>query len=129
MVDSKARRAGAWAVAGMTMLIVLSACAAHPRDTIAGLDTTTARYRSPACLQARQEAAAYDDHALLRTGVGVAGNLVVPFAGTAAALAMQAERSRVRDRLNARVASACVPDPLNNPADRPRQRSRRPARR
>lgn len=108
---------------------LLVGCAAHPRDTIASLDTTTRRYSSPACLEARREAAAYSDRALLQTGVGVAGNLIVPFAGTAAALAMQAERSRVRERLNQQVAAACVPDPLNNPADRPRQRTRRGARR
>ena len=108
------------------LLAALTACAEHPRETVLQIDPDNRRYRTRACREARAEALRYEDHALARTAVGIAGNLLVPFAGTAASLAMTAERDRVRQRLNDRVASACLSDPAN---ERPRRSARRNARR
>lgn len=106
----------------LLLVLALAGCAEHPRETVLQIDPDNRRYRTRQCREARQAALDYEDHILARTAVGIAGNLLVPFAGTAASLAMTAERDRERQRLNARVASACLADPVN-------QRPRRPARR
>lgn len=107
----------------LCLLMTLAGCAEHPRETILQIDPDSRRYRSRACRDARAEALRYEDHVLARTAVGVAGNLLVPFAGTAASLAMTAERDRERRRLNDRVASACLTDPANQPRRQPPRRS------
>jgi len=111
----------------LCLLMALAACAEHPRETVLQIDPDSRRYRTRACREARAAALEYNDMALARTAVGVAGNLLVPFVGTAAALAMSAERDRVRQRLNRRVAETCLSDPVNQPrrARPARGRSRR----
>ena len=42
--------------------------------------------------------------------MGVAGNLVVPFAGVAADLTMSGQQQHERERLNTWVLNACVSD-------------------
>ncbi len=76
------------------------------------LDTTDPRWTSRACIEARKSVYVYNDRALTRGVVGVAGNLVAPFAGTATSLAMSAAQDDNRARLNHRVRAACISDPL-----------------
>ena len=95
---------------------LLAGCASHPRDTLLSLDMDSARFRSKPCREARQAALAYDDRGLTRGVVAVAGDLVAPFLGTAAAMAMSKRQDPERQRLNKRLAEACMEDPLGERA-------------
>ena len=90
----------------------LAACATSPKTTVAGLNTKDPEYRTRDCRQARAAAAEYAEEENGRTVVALAGNLVVPFAGTAAAAYMHAQRRDDAEKLNRRIAAACTSDPL-----------------
>ena len=92
--------------------LLLAGCASHPRDTILSLDMDSAKFRSKACREARQEALAYDDKPLTKGLVAVVGDLIAPFAGTAASMAMAKADDPKRERINRRLAEACMSDPL-----------------
>jgi hypothetical protein len=92
--------------------LTLAGCATAPRKTVASLDRRDPEYRSPDCRAARRAATRYDDEKNGRLVVALAGNLVVPFAGTAAAAAMSKLKDDDREALNRRVRAACVSDPL-----------------
>ena len=87
-------------------------CATSPHRTVAELNSRDPEYRSRDCRQARAAVARYDDQKDGRTVIALAGNLVVPFAGAAAAAAMSKMKDDEREALNARVRKACVSDPL-----------------
>ena len=89
-----------------------SACATSPRQTVKQLDRRDPEYASRDCRHARRAVARYDDQKEGRVAIAVAGNLIVPFAGSAAALAMSKLKDRDREALNHRVRTACVSDPL-----------------
>ena len=92
--------------------LLLTACATSPKQTVASLDRRDPEYRTRDCSVARREAAQFDENRNGRMIVAVAGNLLVPFAGTAAGAAMtKVNEDRKRD-LNARVRGACISDPL-----------------
>ncbi len=111
----------------LLVLAALAGCAQQPRDVVLQLDTDARRYRSQQCRDARTAALNYRDHGLARAAVGLVGNLIVPVAGSAAALAMGAERNRERERLNERIGQSCLADPVNE--RRQTRTPRRPTRR
>ena len=92
--------------------LLLAGCASSPRDTAAGLNRHDARYASRECRQTRREAAQFDENRNGRMIVAVAGNLVVPFAGTAAGVAMGKLKDDHKRDLNGRLRAACTSDPL-----------------
>lgn len=96
------------ALAGLT----LGACVASPKETVLNLDTTDKKWISRECVAARKAVAAYDDKTEARGWVGLLGNIIAPFAGTATSVAMDAAQDDEREDLNARVRKACISDPL-----------------
>ena len=98
--------------------LLTSGCATSPKATVAGLNRHDPEYRSHACRAARAEAARYDDQRNGRMVVALAGNVLIPFAGTAAAAAMGKVKDDQRRELNHKVRSACVSDPLRGKASR-----------
>jgi hypothetical protein len=90
----------------------LAGCATSPKATLAGLDRHDPQYRTRDCRAARAAAARYDDERNGRMVVALAGNVLVPFAGTAAAAAMGKVKDDRKRELNHRVRAACVSDPL-----------------
>ena len=91
----------------------LGGCVSSPKQTVLNLDTTDRKWTSSKCVAARKAVARYDDQETTRGVVGLVGNIVAPFAGTAASLAMSAARDDERAALNRRVRAACISDPLN----------------
>jgi hypothetical protein len=94
------------------VLLMLGGCATSPHRTVSNLDRRDPEYRSRDCRQARAAVNRYDDNKDGRVVIAIAGNLVVPFAGAAAAAAMSKMKDDDREALNARVRGACVSDPL-----------------
>lgn len=92
--------------------VLTSACVNSPKQTVLDLDTTDPRWTSKPCVAARKAVARYDDQTVARGVVGVVGNLVAPFAGTATSLAMSAARDDTRAKLNHQVRANCISDPL-----------------
>ncbi|MEI9965182.1 MAG: hypothetical protein WDM92_11235 [Caulobacteraceae bacterium] len=80
----------------------------QPQGDGADLDSTDPKWTSRRCVAARKAVYEFDDHRTVRAVVGVAGNAVVPFAGTATSLALGASQSKTRKRLNHQVESACI---------------------
>jgi len=99
-------------------LLMLAGCATAPRDTVAGLNKRDPEYRTRDCRQARAAAARFKDHKEGRLVLALAGNMVVPFAGTAAAAAMGAMQEDDKEALNKRVKAACISDPLKRKRSR-----------
>lgn len=96
------------------VLLVLGGCATSPHKTVSELNRRDPEYRTRDCRQARAAVARYDDNKDGRVAIAVAGNLVVPFAGSAAAAAMSKLKDDEREALNARVRRACISDPLRH---------------
>lgn len=95
------------------LALTLGACATTtPKDTLASLDRKDPRWDSRACKKARAAAAAYDDNKEGRIVVAVVGNLAIPFAGSAAAFAMDRMQDDERKALSHKVRAACISDPL-----------------
>jgi hypothetical protein len=94
--------------AALCLCMGLGACVSSPKVTVLNLDTTDRKWTSRQCVAARKAVFRYDDRATARGVVGVVGNLVAPFAGTAASLGLSAAQDKERARLNARVQAACV---------------------
>lgn len=96
------------AAAGLT----LAGCATSPHRTVSQLNKRDPEYRTRDCRQARSAVARYDDNKDGRMVIALAGNLVVPFAGSAVAAGMSKMKDDERNALNERVRRACVSDPL-----------------
>ena len=96
----------------LAVAVGVSACATSPKQTVLNLDTTDRKWTTRKCVAARKAVARYDDGETTRGVVGVVGNLMAPLAGTAASMGLSATRDDERKRLNHRVATACVSDPL-----------------
>lgn len=94
------------------VLLTLGGCATSPHKTVSSLDRRDPEYRTRDCRQARSAVARYDDNKDGRAVIAIAGNLLVPFAGSAAAAAMSKMKDDEREALNQRVRRACVSDPL-----------------
>ena len=98
----------ALAAVAMAALVAGAGCATNPKTTVANLDTTDRRWNTRQCVAARKAVYRFNDHHNLHTVMGVAGNLVIPFAGAAADLTMSGEQQKERERLNDWVLDACV---------------------
>lgn len=98
---------GAMALAA---LLAGAGCATNPKTTVANLDSTDRRWNTHQCIAARKAIYEFNDHHNLHTAMGVAGNLVIPFAGAAADLTMSGQQQKERERLNTWVLNACVSD-------------------
>jgi hypothetical protein len=92
--------------------VLTAGCATAPRQTVSELDRGDPEYASRDCRQARAAATNFEEHKEGRIAIAVAGNLVVPFAGSAAALAMSKLKNDERQKLNQQVRAACISDPL-----------------
>ena len=102
----------------LASLLAAEGCASapHPRETVKALNRDDPKYATARCERARAAARRWDDHNLIRSGVAIGGNLAAPFAGTAAAMALNKRLDRKRKRLAHEVAKACVSDPLGGAA-------------
>jgi hypothetical protein len=94
------------------LAFALTACATSPHKTVADLNRRDPEYRTRECRLARREAARFDENRNGRMIVAVAANAVVPFAGTAAGVAMAKVKEDRKRELNAQVRGACISDPL-----------------
>jgi hypothetical protein len=92
-------------------LLLLAGCVS-PGRTVARLNRHDPEYAKSDCRQVRKEAAEFSEETNGRRVVALAANLVVPFAGTAAAAAMTGIREDDRKALNRRVRTSCISDPL-----------------
>jgi hypothetical protein len=92
--------------------LLLAACATSPHATVSELNRRDPEYRTRDCRDARAAVARYDDNKAGRAVIALAGNLLVPFAGSAAAAAMSKMKDDEREALNKRVRAACISDPL-----------------
>ncbi len=84
-----------------------------PVKTVAKLDAKDPKYDTQACKAAREKAIDYEEPGLMKKVIGVGGNALVPFAGTAASTAMGMKEGGKQTKLSKQVAVACVSDPLN----------------
>ena len=84
-----------------------------PVKTVAKLDAKDPKYDTEACKAARTKAIDYEEPGLVKKVLGMGGNALVPFAGTAASTALGLQQDSKQARLNRQVAAACVSDPLN----------------
>ena len=97
------------AALGAVLAMTAGGCATNnPKKTVLNLDTTDPKWTSRRCVAARRAVYEYDDHGNMRLAVGIAGNLVAPFAGTAGALALNKRQDNAREPLNERVRAACI---------------------
>jgi len=94
----------------LAALLASAGCATNPKTTVANLDSTDRRWNTNQCIAARKAIYQFNDHHNLHTVMGVAGNLVVPFAGAAADLTMSGQQQHEREHLNTWVLNACVSD-------------------
>lgn len=109
------------ALAGLT----LAACQSNPKQTVLSLDTTDPRWNTAGCVEARKDAAAYDDREGVRTATAVAGLVAgVPAAGALANLTLNAAQDKARKKLNEKVRSACISDPIHGKGAKPKKRPR-----
>ena len=91
-------------------LLASAGCATNPKTTVANLDSTDRRWNTRQCVAARKAVYQFNDHHNLHTVMGVAGNIIVPFAGVAADLTMSSQQQHERETLNDRVLNTCVSD-------------------
>uniref|UniRef100_B0T0D6 Uncharacterized protein n=1 Tax=Caulobacter sp. (strain K31) TaxID=366602 RepID=B0T0D6_CAUSK len=84
-----------------------------PVKTVAKLDAKDPKYDTEACKAVRAKAIDYEEPGLMKKVIGVGGNALVPFAGTAASTAMGMREGSKQTKLSKAVAVACVSDPLN----------------
>lgn len=101
------RRLAVW-MGAAAFLVTAGGCVTNPKKTVLDLDSTDPKWVSRKCVDARKAVYAYNDHSNTRTVVGIAGNLVVPFAGAASSLALSKAQDHKRRELNDEVMSACV---------------------
>ncbi|HYF24008.1 MAG TPA: hypothetical protein VD929_11485 [Caulobacteraceae bacterium] len=101
--------------------LLLAACVSSPKETVLNLDTTDRKWTSKQCVAARKAVARYDDKAGTRSWIGLIGNFVAPYAGTATSLAMSAAQDDERKRLNDQVRRSCISDPLQAKSARERR--------
>ena len=102
--------------AGVVLATVLATSATagdEPVRTVAKLDAKDPKYDTEGCRAARAKAIDYEEPGLMKRVVGIGGNALVPFAGTAASTAMGLQQNSKQAKLSKEVAVACVSDPLN----------------
>lgn len=85
-----------------------------PVKTVAKLDPKDPKYDTAACKAVRAKAIDYEETGgLVKKVIGMGGNALVPFAGTAASTALGLRDDGKQNKLSKQVAVACVSDPLN----------------
>jgi hypothetical protein len=84
-----------------------------PVKTVAKLDAKDPKYDTEACKAVRAKAIDYEEPGLMKKVIGMGGNALVPFAGTAASTALGMREGGKQNKLSKQVAVACVSDPLN----------------
>lgn len=85
-----------------------------PVKTVAKLDAKDPKYDTEACKAVRAKAIDYEETGgLVKKVIGMGGNALVPFAGTAASTALGMRDDGKQNKLSKQVAAACVSDPLN----------------
>ena len=109
------RRSIAAALTAAALVAPLAGCVTSPKQTVLNLDTTDRKWSSRKCIQARKEAAQFNEHTRQRLAVGIGGNLLVPFAGAGAATAWTISQNKARKRLNEKIDAACI-SPTRPPA-------------
>ena len=95
------------------MFAPLAQAGEPPVKTVAKLDAKDPKYDTEACRAVRAKAIDYEEPGLMKKVIGVGGNALVPFAGTAASTAMGMREGGKQTKLSKAVAVACVSDPLN----------------
>jgi hypothetical protein len=95
------------------MFAPLAQAGEPPVKTVAKLDAKDPKYDTEACKAVRAKAIDYEEPGLMKKVIGVGGNALVPFAGTAASTAMGMREGGKQTKLSKAVAVACVSDPLN----------------
>ena len=95
------------------MFAPLAQAGEPPVKTVAKLDAKDPKYDTEACKAARAKAIDYEEPDLMKKVIGVGGNALVPFAGTAASTALGMQQGGKQTKLSKEVAVACVSDPLN----------------
>ena len=95
------------------MFAPLAQAGEPPVKTVAKLDAKDPKYDTEACKAVRAKAIDYEEPGLMKKVIGVGGNALVPFAGTAASTAMGMREGGKQTKLSQQVAVACVSDPLN----------------
>ena len=95
------------------MFAPLAQAGEPPVKTVAKLDAKDPKYDTESCKAARAKAIDYEEPDLMKRVIGVGGNALVPFAGTAASTAMGMREGGKQTKLSQQVAVACVSDPLN----------------
>lgn len=108
--------------------LTLTACQTNPKQTVLNLDTTDPRWNSAECLQARKDAAGYDDREGIRAATAVAGLVAgVPAAGAIANVTLNAAQDKARKKLNRKVLTACISDPIHGKGAKPKKAALRKA--
>lgn len=95
------------------MVAPLAQAGEPPVKTVAKLDAKDPKYDTQACKAIRAKAIDYEEPDLMKKVIGVGGNALVPFAGTAASTALGMQQGSKQTKLSKEVAAACVSDPLN----------------
>lgn len=83
----------------MAASLVVTGCAADPKQTMLTFDTQSVAYSTPECQSAREAALAYNDRTLGRAGMGMALGLLGPV-GLIGAVAIDANQNNERRMLN-----------------------------
>ena len=91
----------------LSVLVLLGACQANPKQTVLNLDTTDPKWVSRQCVMHRKAVADYDDGERVRGVLGFA-DYAVPFAGTVSSMLLSWRQDPHRAELNRRVQAACV---------------------
>ena len=92
----------------MILLLLFAGCASVPQQTISELDTTDPKYKTQACLDARNIALTYDDKVASRAGTGLAlGLLLGPF-GLPLAAALDSSQNGKRALINEEITRRCA---------------------
>lgn len=103
-----------WIGAALALLFApLAQAGEAPVKTVAKLDAKDPKYDTEACKAARAKAIDYEEPGLVKKVLGVGGNALMPFAGTAASTALGLQQDGKQNKLSKEVAVACVSDPLN----------------
>jgi hypothetical protein len=89
-------------------VMFLTGCAYFsPQRMVAGLDTTSPKYATPECAQARQQALDYDDRFAERAAMGAGAGRAGPV-GLGAAIAIDQEQARRREDVKSEVSKRCM---------------------
>lgn len=96
-----------WAWALLALGLVGCASGPRPMQLVTSLNDQDPRFNSPACRDARQAAANYDDHVVARAGLGLAAGLLLGPFGLIPAIIVDSNQNTHRQDLNAQIRRRC----------------------